>query len=157
MRIGIGYDIHHLVPERPLILAGLTIPFDKGLLGHSDADVILHALGDAILGAAALGDLGQHFPDTDPQYAGVSGSDLMSHIIELIDELNLVVSNIDINLLAEKPRLSQYREAMRENIATLLKLTVDKVSLKFKTNEGLGEIGRQEAMAAQAVVLLISK
>ncbi len=157
MRIGIGYDIHHLVPERPLILAGLTIPFDKGLLGHSDADVILHALGDAILGAAALGDLGQHFPDTDPQYAGVSGTDLMSNIIELIDELNLVVSNIDINLLAEKPRLSQYREAMRENIATLLKLTVDKVSLKFKTNEGLGEIGRQEAMAAQAVVLLISK
>lgn len=157
MRIGIGYDIHRLVPERHLILAGVTIPFEKGLLGHSDADVVLHALGDAILGAAALGDIGQHFPDTDPQFKGAASSNLIIHIIGLIKELNLIVSNVDINLMAEKPKLMSYREAMQENIAKLLEIKIDQVNVKFKTQEGLGEIGRQEAMAAQAVVLLSSQ
>jgi 2-C-methyl-D-erythritol 2,4-cyclodiphosphate synthase len=154
MRIGFGYDIHRLVPDRKLILGGVDIPFDKGLLGHSDADVVLHAIADAMLGAAALGDLGQHFPDTDPQFAGASSSDLLRHVSALLEQNNLALGNVDLTLIAQTPKLSPYREAMRENIATALGVEIENVSVKFTTHEGLGEIGRGEAMAAQAVVIL---
>jgi 2-C-methyl-D-erythritol 2,4-cyclodiphosphate synthase len=154
MRIGIGYDIHRLVPDRKLVLGGVEIPFDKGLLGHSDADVLLHAIGDAILGAAALGDLGQHFSDTDPRFSGISSRELLSHIVNLLKEKNLSLCNVDTNLIAQKPKLSPYRDAIRENIAAILGLSLDQVSVKFRTHEGLGEVGREEAIAAQAVILI---
>lgn len=156
MRIGFGYDIHRLVPDRKLILGGVEIPFDKGLLGHSDADVVLHAIADAMLGAAALGDLGQHFPDTDQRFAGASSSDLLRHVADLIEQNNLTLGNVDLTLIAQAPKLAPYRDAMRDNIALTLGVNLEKVSVKFTTHEKLGDIGRGEAMAAQAVVLLIN-
>lgn len=156
MRIGFGYDIHRLVSDRKLILGGVEIPFDKGLLGHSDADVVLHAIADAMLGAAALGDLGQHFPDTDQRFAGASSSDLLRHVADLIEQNNLTLGNVDLTLIAQAPKLAPYREAMRANIAIALGVNLEKVSVKFTTHEKLGDIGRGEAMAAQAVVLLNS-
>lgn len=154
MRIGMGYDIHRLVADRRLILGGVSIPYEKGLLGHSDADVVLHAIGDALLGAAAMGDLGQHFPDSDPQFKGASSEDLLRHILGLLGKNNLILGNVDVTLIAEAPKLAPYREALRESIARVLNTTVDQVSVKFTTHEGLGEVGRGEAMAAHAVVLL---
>lgn len=157
IRIGMGYDIHRLVLDRKLILAGVSIPYEKGLLGHSDADVVLHAIADALLGAAGMGDLGQHFPDNDPQFKGACSGDLLRHIMGLLGEKNLRLGNVDVTVIAEVPKLAPYREAMRESIAQVLNATIDQVSVKFTTHEDLGEIGRGEAMAAQAVVLIGQK
>lgn len=153
-RIGFGYDIHRLATDRKLILGGVEIPFSLGLLGHSDADVVMHAIGDALLGALALGDLGQHFPDTDPRFKGASSMDLLRHIAALLAEKKYTLGNVDVTLIAQAPKLAPYRDAMRTNIAEALGASIDQVSVKFTTHEGLGEIGRGEAMAAQAVVLL---
>lgn len=156
-RIGIGYDIHRLVEGRKLILGGVEIPFEKGLLGHSDSDVLSHAICDALLGAAALGDIGAHFPDTDPRWAGASSLDFLAHAIELITERGYSIANIDATVLAERPKLRPYIQAMRESLASVLRIDVDQVNVKAKTNEGLESIGRGEAMAAQAIAILKSE
>ena len=153
-RIGIGYDIHKLVEGRSLVLAGVEIPFEKGLLGHSDSDVLTHAVCDALLGAAAAGDIGTHFPDSDPRFAGAASLDLLAHVVEIIKERGLRVANLDAVVLAERPRLAPYIEAMREKLAAVLQIEVELVSVKAKTNEGLDCVGRGEAMAAHAVALL---
>ena len=154
-RIGIGYDIHRLVEDRKLVLAGVAIPFTKGLLGHSDADVLAHAVCDALLGAAALGDIGTHFPDTDPRWQGASSLDFLRHAVKLIGEKGYRIANLDATVMAEQPKLKPYIQAMREQLAEVLEVDVDSVSVKAKTSEGLDAIGRGEAMAAQAVVLII--
>jgi 2-C-methyl-D-erythritol 2,4-cyclodiphosphate synthase len=153
-RIGIGYDIHRLVDDRKLRLAGVHIAFPKGLLGHSDADVLAHAVCDAVLGAAALGDIGTHFPDTGPRWRGASSLDFLRHVVKLIVEKGYHVANLDATVMAEQPKLKPYIQAMREQLAEVLEVSVDSVSVKAKTNEGLDAIGRGEAMAAQAIVLL---
>ena len=155
-RIGIGYDIHQLDADRKLVLAGVNIPFTKGLLGHSDADVLAHAVCDALLGAAALGDIGTHFPDTDPRWQGASSLDFLRHAVKLIVEKGYRVANVDATVMVEQPKLKPYIQAMREQLAEVLAVDVDCVSVKAKTNEGLDAIGRGEAMAAQAIVLLIT-
>lgn len=155
-RIGIGYDIHRLVEGRPLVLGGVAIPHDKGLLGHSDGDGLLHAIADAMLGAAALGDIGRHFPDTDPKYRGSDSAKLLSLTAALIKEKGFSPVNVDANIIAEKPKMMPHIEKMREQIAGLLNLPVDAVSIKARTNEGCGEIGHGEAIATQAIVLLKS-
>jgi len=154
-RIGIGYDIHRLVEERKLVLGGVEIPFEKGLLGHSDSDVLSHAICDALLGAAALGDIGAHFPDTDSRWAGVSSLDFLAHVLELLTKRGYSIANIDATVLAERPKLKPYVQSIRESLATALRLDVDQVSVKEKTNEGLESIGRGEAIAAQSVALLV--
>lgn len=154
MRIGQGYDVHKLVEGRKLILGGVTIPFEQGLLGHSDADVLVHAVMDALLGAAALGDIGQHFPDTDPQYKGISSILLLEHVGKLLEEKGYVVENIDATVIAQQPKLLPYRLKMAENIAAALQLPVHKVSVKATTEEGLGFTGRGEGVASQAITLL---
>ena len=154
-RIGIGYDIHRLVEERKLVLGGVEIPFEKGLLGHSDSDVLSHAICDALLGAAALGDIGAHFPDTDSRWAGVSSLDFLAHVLELLTKRGYSIANIDATVLAERPKLKPYVQSIRESLAKVLRLDVDQVSVKAKTNEGLESIGRGEAIAAQAVALLV--
>ncbi|MBI3649830.1 MAG: 2-C-methyl-D-erythritol 2,4-cyclodiphosphate synthase [Acidobacteria bacterium] len=156
MRIGIGYDIHRLVEGRKLILGGVEIPFDKGLFGHSDADVLAHAICDALLGAAALGDIGSHFPDTDPRFAGASSLDLLAHIVELISERGYKIANLDCIVMAERPKLKPHIPAIRESLAAVLRLEVEQVSVKAKTSEGLEAVGRGEAMAAHAVVLFVA-
>lgn len=156
-RIGIGYDIHWLVEGRKLVLGGVEIPFEKGLLGHSDSDVLSHAICDALLGAAALGDIGTHFPDTDPRWAGASSLDFLAHAVELITERDYSIANVDAIVLAERPTLRPYIQAMRESLASVLRIDVDQVNVKAKTNEGLESIGRGEAMAAQAVALLSAR
>jgi 2-C-methyl-D-erythritol 2,4-cyclodiphosphate synthase len=153
-RIGIGYDIHRLVEGRKLILAGVEIPFEKGLLGHSDSDVLTHAVCDALLGAAALGDIGAHFPDTDERYRGAASLDLLARVVELISERGYRVANVDSVVMAERPRLRAHIAAMRERLASVLQVDIDSVSVKAKTSEGLGSVGRGEAMAAHAVALL---
>jgi 2-C-methyl-D-erythritol 2,4-cyclodiphosphate synthase len=153
-RIGHGYDIHRLVSDRALVLAGVTVPFHLGLLGHSDADVILHAIGDALLGAAALGDLGQHFPDNDPQFKNADSRALLRHIKTLVNNKGYQIGNVDVTLLAQAPKLAPFRETMRENIAADLQLEIDAVSVKFTTTEKMGEIGASQAMAAYAVALI---
>jgi len=153
-RIGIGYDIHRLVEGRKLVLGGVEIPFEKGLLGHSDSDVLTHAICDALLGAVALGDIGTHFPDTDPRWAGASSLDFLAHAVELIAERGYSIQNVDATVLAEEPKLRPYILAMREQLASVLRIDVDQVNVKAKTNEELESIGRGEAMAAQAVALL---
>jgi 2-C-methyl-D-erythritol 2,4-cyclodiphosphate synthase len=154
MRIGHGYDVHRLVEGRPLILGGVLIPYNLGLLGHSDADVLLHAIGDALLGAAALGDLGQHFPDNDPQYKGVDSRMLLKQIGLMLVERGYHVVNIDATILAQKPKLSGYIEGMRQEIASILKLEFNAVSVKATTEEGLGFTGAEQGIAAHAVVLI---
>jgi len=154
-RIGIGYDIHQLAADRTLVLAGVNIPFTKGLLGHSDPDVLAHAVCDALLGAAALGDIGTHFPDTDPRWQGASSLDFLRHAVKLIGEKGYRIANLDATVMAEQPKLKPYIQAMREQLAEVLEVDVDSVSVKAKTSEGLDAIGRGEAMAAQAVVLII--
>ena len=153
-RAGIGYDLHRLVEGRPLILGGVTIPFGKGLLGHSDADALCHAITDAVLGAAAAGDIGRHFPDTDPAWAGASSIDLLGRASAIVRGLGLEVGNVDASVIAERPRLAPYVDAMRENIAAALGIAVDCVSVKGKTNEGVGELGCGDAIAVHAVALL---
>ncbi|HYP25515.1 MAG TPA: 2-C-methyl-D-erythritol 2,4-cyclodiphosphate synthase [Blastocatellia bacterium] len=153
-RVGIGYDLHRLVEGRKLVLGGVEIPFDKGLLGHSDSDVLTHAICDALLGAASLGDIGSHFPDTDPRYRGASSLDLLSAVVDLISGRGLTISNVDAIIIAERPKLAPHILPMRERLADVLGVELNRVSIKAKTNEGLDSIGRGEAMAAQAVALL---
>ncbi len=154
MRIGTGYDVHRLTEGRELILGGVTIPYEKGLLGHSDADVLLHAIMDALLGAAALGDIGTHFPDTDPAYEGISSMTLLSRVGEILTEAGYQVGNLDATLIAQRPKMAPYIPAMRQHVADALSLSLDQVSIKATTEEGLGFTGRGEAIAAQAVALL---
>ena len=154
MRIGTGYDVHRFAENRKLILGGVQIPYEKGLLGHSDADVIVHAIMDALLGAAALGDIGQHFPDTDPAYEGISSIVLLEKVGELLKEKHLTVVNIDSILIAQRPKMMLYLPQMRQNVADALHLDPGRVSIKATTEEGLGFTGRGEGIAAQAVCLL---
>jgi 2-C-methyl-D-erythritol 2,4-cyclodiphosphate synthase len=153
-RIGIGYDMHRLVEGRRLVLAGIEIPFEKGLLGHSDSDVLTHAICDALLGAAAAGDIGTHFPDSDARFAGRASLELLTRVVELIKERGFKVVNIDAVVVAERPRLAPYIQSMRERLASVLQIEAEMVSVKAKTNEGLDSVGRGEAMAAHAVALI---
>ena len=157
MRIGHGYDVHRLVEGRKLILGGVEIPFEKGLLGHSDADVLLHALMDAMLGAAALGDIGQHFPDKDPRYAGADSLLLLKEVYRFLDEAGYRVENVDCTILAQRPKLMSYLPQMRRNIAEAISLEMDAVSIKATTEEGLGFTGDGSGIAAHAVVLIEKK
>lgn len=154
IRIGMGYDIHKLVAGRPCILGGVTIPSPVGPEGHSDADVILHALMDAMLGALALGDIGQHFPNTDPKYKGADSMTLLAHVMKTITDLGYRVGNCDIMVISETPKIAPHVLAMRESIAKALSVGISSVSVKATTNEGLGAIGREEGIAAQAVCIL---
>ena len=147
MRIGMGYDVHRLVEGRELILGGVKIPYEKGLLGHSDADVLLHAVMDALLGAAALGDIGRHFPDTDPAYKGASSLKLLEHVGKLIDEKLYVIGNIDATIIAQRPKMAPYIEEMRKNVAETLGIETDQVNIKATTEEGLGFTGSGEGIA----------
>lgn len=151
MRVGMGYDVHKLVEDRALILGGVDIPYEKGLLGHSDADVLLHAIMDALLGAAALGDIGKHFPDTDPLYKGISSIKLLQYVAELLDEKGYIVENIDATIIAQKPKMRPYIDTMRENIAEALKVSVDQINVKATTEEGLGFTGDGQGISAQAI------
>ena len=153
-RIGHGYDVHRLVTERNLILGGVTIPYEKGLLGHSDADVLLHAVCDALLGALALGDIGKLFPDNDPQYAGIDSRLLLLKTATLIREKGWQIGNIDATVVAQAPRLSPYIQEMRENIAATLELSIDAISVKATTEEHLGFTGEGLGIAAHAICLL---
>jgi len=155
-RTGIGFDVHALAADRPLIIGGVKIPHPKGLLGHSDADVLVHAVMDAILGALALGDIGQHFPETDPKYQWADSLELLSHVQLLAEEKGFVCANLDSIIMAEKPKMSPHLLEMRKNIAAVLKLKIDQVSIKATTTERLGLIGREEGIAAQAIVLFQS-
>ena len=156
-RIGIGYDIHRLVEGRRLILGGVEIPFEKGLLGHSDSDVLTHAVCDALLGAAALGDMGTHFPDTDPRFKDASSLDLLANAFGQIAALGYAVQNVDAVVLAERPRLGPYVKSIRESLAAILAIEPGQISVKAKTSEGMESVGRGQAMAAHAVVLLARK
>ena len=154
MRIGTGYDVHRLVPDRKLIIGGVEIPYEKGLDGHSDADVLLHAIADALLGAAALGDIGAHFPDTDPQWKGADSLMLLSKVGEILREHHFLIDNIDSTIIAQAPKMRPHIETMRVNIARALSMDVDCVSVKATTEEGLGFTGHGEGIAAQAICLL---
>ncbi len=154
MRSGIGYDIHRLVSGRKLILGGVEIPFEKGLLGHSDADVLIHALCDALLGAAGLGDIGIHFPDTDIAYRGISSMVLLDKTAQMLKSRGFSVVNVDVTVLAQAPKLSPFRKAMQENIAGILHLTADCVNVKATTTEGLGAIGNGDGIAAMCVAMI---
>lgn len=156
MRVGMGYDVHKLTEGRDLILGGVNIPWEKGLLGHSDADVLIHAIMDALLGAAALGDIGKHFPDTDPEYEGISSMKLLAHVGKLLEEKGYVIGNIDATVIAQKPKLAPFIDTMRENVAKELHISVDQVSIKATTEEGLGFTGQQEGISSQAICLLTS-
>lgn len=154
-RIGFGYDVHRLVEGRPLIIGGTEIPHDKGLLGHSDADLLTHAIMDGILGALARGDIGRHFPDTDPAYKDAESISLLMRVVSLAQDEGFHVNNVDATVVAEKPKLAPYIPSMRERLAGALEITPDRVSVKATTSEGLGICGRQEGMAAYAVVSLV--
>lgn len=154
MRIGNGYDVHRLTEGRDLILGGVKIPYEKGLLGHSDADVLLHAIMDALLGAAGLGDIGRHFPDTDPEYKGISSLMLLKRVGKLLQEKVFFIGNIDATIIAQKPKLAPYLEEMKKNIAEVLHIAEDQINIKATTEEGLGFTGALEGISAQAVVLL---
>lgn len=156
MRIGTGYDVHRLTEDRELIIGGVKIPYEKGLLGHSDADVLLHAIMDALLGAAALGDIGLHFPDQDPAYLGISSLMLLKKTGKLLLEKGFLVENIDATIIAQAPKMRPYIDAMRENIAKTLEMDPGCVNVKATTEEGLGFTGTGEGIAAQAVCLLTS-
>ena len=155
IRIGNGFDVHRFAPERKLILCGVEIPYEYGLLGHSDADVALHALADALLGAAALRDIGYHFPDTDPAYAGADSRRLLRRVVELIGEKGYRVGNVDVTIIAQAPKLLPHIEQMRANIAADLGVAPDAVSVKATTTERLGFTGRKEGIAAQASALIV--
>ncbi|HHY71478.1 MAG TPA: 2-C-methyl-D-erythritol 2,4-cyclodiphosphate synthase [Thermoanaerobacterales bacterium] len=154
MRIGLGFDVHKLVVGRKLVLGGVTIPYEKGLSGHSDADVLVHAINDALLGACALGDIGKHFPDHDPRYKDISSLILLEKVEKLLGDAGYKVVNIDSVICAQKPKLSPYIDEMRMNIADTLGVTVDKISIKATTTEELGFEGRGEGISAQAICLI---
>lgn len=156
MRIGMGYDVHKLVEGRDLIIGGVTIPYEKGLLGHSDADVLLHAISDALLGAAALGDIGKHFPDTDPAYKGISSLLLLERVGELLEENRFLIENIDATIIAQAPKMRPYIDTMRENIAKALHIEVEQVNVKATTEEGLGFTGEGLGISSQAICMLAS-
>ena len=156
MRIGQGYDVHRLVEGRRLIIGGVDIPYEKGLLGHSDADVLLHAVMDALLGAAALGDIGQHFPDSDERYKGISSITLLKEVGKILQENGYMIENIDSTVIAQRPKLLPYRPQMAENIAAALGIEKEQVSVKATTEEGLGFTGTGEVISAQAIALLSS-
>ena len=154
MRIGQGYDVHRLTEGRDLILGGVKIPYDKGLLGHSDADVLVHAVMDALLGAAALGDIGEHFPDTDPAYKGISSIELLRHVGKLLEENCYIIENIDATIIAQKTKIKEYRPQMVDNIAGALGIEKSRVNVKATTEEGLGFTGNGEGISSQAITLL---
>ncbi|MGD8893519.1 MAG: 2-C-methyl-D-erythritol 2,4-cyclodiphosphate synthase [Desulfobacterales bacterium] len=154
MRVGIGYDVHRLVAGRKLVLGGVDIPFEKGLLGHSDADVLVHAVCDALLGAAGLGDIGVHFPDTDPEYKDISSIKILAQTYELVSRKNFKVMNIDSTIFADAPKLSPYREDMKKNIARTIEIEARCVNVKATTLEGLGMIGKGEGIGAMCVALI---
>ncbi len=151
MRVGLGYDVHKLVEGRDLILGGVNIPYEKGLLGHSDADVLVHAIMDALIGAAALGDIGKHFPDTDERYKGISSMKLLEHVGKLLDEHLYVIENIDATIIAQRPKMLPHIEKMRENIANVLHIEPDQINIKATTEEGLGFTGSGEGISSQAI------
>ena len=154
MRIGMGYDVHRLTENRKLILGGVEIPYEKGLLGHSDADVLLHAIMDALLGAAALGDIGKHFPDTDPAYKGISSILLLEHVGGLLEAEGIKIGNIDATIIAQRPKLAPYIMNMRENIAKALNINLDQINVKATTEEGLGFTGEGLGIASNAICLV---
>ncbi len=156
-RIGYGYDVHRLTEGRPLVLGGVTIPWEKGLLGHSDADVMLHALMDALLGAAALGDIGHLFPDSDQRYRGIDSRKLLRQVAVLLEQAGYTVGNVDLTLVAQRPKIAPYIDDMRTNIAADLGVSITRVSVKATTEEGLGFTGTGEGMAAHAVALLVGR
>ena len=156
MRIGMGYDVHRLIQDRRLVIGGVEIPYEKGLLGHSDADVLLHAVMDALLGAAALGDIGKHFPDTDPAYQGISSVKLLRHVGELLEENRFLIENIDATIIAQAPKMQPYIDQMRANIAGTLGIEMDQVNVKATTEEGLGFTGSGEGISSQAICMLTS-
>ena len=154
MRIGMGYDVHKLVPERKLILGGVTIPYELGLLGHTDADVLLHAIMDSLLGAATLGDIGKHFPDTDDKFKGISSIKLLTEVGKLISEKGYKIENIDATIIAQKPKMAPHIPLMRENIASALNIELDKINVKATTEEGLGFTGEGKGISSQSICLL---
>lgn len=154
MRIGMGYDVHKLVEDRKLILGGVDIPYEKGLLGHSDADVVVHAIMDALLGAAALGDIGKHFSDTDDRYKGISSIKLLHHVGELLRENNFKIGNIDATIICQKPKLAPFRDEMVKNVAKALNIEESRVCIKATTEEGLGFTGEGLGISSQAIALL---
>lgn len=156
MRVGMGYDVHKLVPDRKLILGGVEIPWELGLLGHSDADVIVHAIMDALLGAAALRDIGRHFPDTDPQYRGISSLELLRRVGALLEENGYLIDNIDATIIAQKPKLLPYIDTMIANVAKTLHIEENQVNIKATTEEGLGFTGSGQGISAQAICALTS-
>lgn len=157
LRIGHGYDVHAFADDRKCIIGGVEIPYEKGLLGHSDADVLLHAISDSLLGAAALGDIGKHFPDTDPQYKGADSIVLLENVVSLISSKGYTVNNIDATVIAQAPKMAPYIQQMRQNIANALKVDVDFVNVKATTEEKLGFTGRKEGISAHCVCLIESK
>jgi 2-C-methyl-D-erythritol 2,4-cyclodiphosphate synthase len=157
MRIGHGYDVHRLVEGRKLIMGGVDIPWEKGLLGHSDADVLLHAIADAILGAIGEGDIGRHFPDTDPAFKGADSMKLLNHVMKLADSRGYALGNLDATIIAQKPKMAPHIPIMRENIANVLNATVEQINVKATTEEGLGFTGTGEGISAHAVVLMAAK
>ena len=155
MRVGMGYDVHRLTENRDLIIGGVKIPYEKGLLGHSDADVLLHAIMDALLGAAAMGDIGKHFPDTDPEYEGASSMKLLEHVGQLLEEENYQIINIDATIIAQRPKMAPHIPQMVENVARVLKLEKNQVNIKATTEEGLGFTGTGEGISSQAICALM--
>jgi 2-C-methyl-D-erythritol 2,4-cyclodiphosphate synthase len=156
MRVGMGYDVHKLVENRKLILGGVEIDHEKGLLGHSDADVLLHAIMDSILGALALGDIGKHFPDTDEKYKGADSMKLLEHVYNLISEKGYAIGNLDATIIAQAPKMAPHIQKMRENIARILKTDINNINVKATTEEGLGFTGNKEGISSQSICLLIN-
>jgi len=153
-KVGIGYDIHRLIAGRPLFLGGVEIPYIKGLLGHSDGDALIHALCDALLGALGLGDIGEHFPDTDPQYQGIAGSKLLQIVKGLVDQSGYQINNLDVIIIAQEPQLAPFKQQMKKKIALLLGIAEEVLNIKAKTNEGLGAVGNKDAVACYAAASL---
>ncbi len=155
MRIGLGYDVHKLTEDRKLIIGGVDIPYDKGLLGHSDADVLIHAIMDSILGALALGDIGKHFPDTDEEYKGADSMKLLEHVYNLITSKGYKIGNIDSTIIAQSPKMAPYIEIMRNNISKVLNTNIENINIKATTEEGLGFTGAKQGIASQSICLLL--
>lgn len=157
MRIGIGYDIHRLVEERKLFLCGVEIPYVKGLIGYSDGDVVLHAIADAMLGALSMGDIGEHFPNTDPQYKDIASKEILKKVFQMVGSKKFTIKNVDTVILAEEPKIFPFKNKMIECLGDILELKRDRINIKATTNEGVGSIGRGDAIAAYAVVMLEEK